>query len=60
MYYKLVKGKLFPAPDNIKKLIGNPTAEQYLFFGYKPLCELAAVSDTGDYISYGAEKMEKK
>ncbi len=59
MYYKLVKGRLYPAPENIKKLIGNPTAEQYLFFGYKPLCELMA-SGTGDYINGSSvEKSDK-
>ncbi len=50
MYFKIVKGKILPAPDNIRKLIGNPTAEQYLFFGYKPLSELTALSETGSYI----------
>ena len=54
MYYKLVKGRLFPAPDNIRKLIGNPTAEQYLFFGYKPFSELVVSESTG-YILDNAE-----
>ena len=48
MYYKLIKGRLCPAPDNIRELFGNPTAEQYLFFGYKPLDEL--VSENKEYI----------
>lgn len=37
MYYRLVKGSLHPAPENIKMLVGAPTREQYLFFGYKPV-----------------------
>ncbi len=37
MFYKLVKGSLVKAPENIRALIGSPTPEQYLFFGYKPL-----------------------
>ena len=48
MYYKLIKGRLCHAPDNIRELFGNPTAEQYLFFGYKPLDEL--VSENKEYI----------
>ena len=60
MYYKIVKGRLCPAPDNIKKLIGNPTAEQYLFFGYKPLRELSVALDVVDYISERAENRVEK
>lgn len=37
MYYKLVKGSLCKAPENISRLIGTPTRAQYLFFGYKPV-----------------------
>ena len=37
VYYRLVKGRLSPAPDNIRALIGSPTQRQYLFFGYKPI-----------------------
>ncbi len=61
MYYKIVKGKILPAPDNIRKLIGNPTAEQYLFFGYRPLTELTAMLETGKYIPDRevSEKVEK-
>ena len=36
-YYRLVKGSLQPAPNNIRALLGTPTRRQYLFFGYKPL-----------------------
>ena len=51
MYYKVIKGKILPAPDNIRKLIGNPTPEQYLFFGYKPLSELDYLFEKDKYIS---------
>ncbi|MBE6605793.1 MAG: hypothetical protein E7635_01975 [Ruminococcaceae bacterium] len=37
MYYRLVKGNLLKAPENISRLIGKPTRAQYLFFGYKPV-----------------------
>ncbi len=37
MYYRLIKGSLCAAPDNIRSLVGNPTSAQYLFFGYKPV-----------------------
>lgn len=37
MYYRLVKGILKPAPQNIRELLGSPTRKQYLFFGYKPI-----------------------
>ena len=37
MFYKIVKGSLVKAPENIRTLIGSPTPTQYLFFGYKPL-----------------------
>lgn len=38
-YYRVVKGRLCPAPENIRLLIGEPTERQYLFFGYKPLAD---------------------
>ena len=37
MYYRLVKGILKPAPQNIRELLGSPPRKQYLFFGYKPI-----------------------
>lgn len=53
-YYRLVKGKLCPAPDNIRELLGSPTRSQYLFFGYKPLTG-DTVSDTDGLFTYVEE-----
>lgn len=53
-YYRLVKGRLCPAPDNIRSLLGSPTRSQYLFFGYKPLMS-DTVFDVDGAVTYVEE-----
>ena len=62
MYYRIIKGKLCPAPRNIQKLIGNPTKRQYLFFGYKPLEEEedSEGSENGEYTYVEEETVIRK
>ena len=62
MFYKVENGKLVKAPEKgLKVFIGNPTEEQYRFFGYtdKIIEDTVPEAKEGTYIEEYYEQIGK-